>query len=209
MLLVVAICTTLGGVLLAVGLSRPVDHPAGEAARSAASPSPETPATATLGRDEAVRPRDGLFPARLEIPAIDVTTPLVRLGLMPDRTVEVPGNANRAGWFHPGPVPGRRGSAVILGHVDSLQGPGVFARLQELKPGDAVTIERANGSTARFVVSQTMLYANADFPADRVYAAQDGRRLNLVTCGGAYDSTRGGYQSNLVVYTRFVPARVG
>lgn len=98
---------------------------------------------------------------------------------------------------------------MILGHVDSLQGPGVFARLQELRPGDAVTIERADGSTARFVVIETMLYENADFPAERVYAAQDGRRLNLVTCGGAYDSTRGGYQSNLVVYTRFVPAQVG
>ncbi|MDZ5621619.1 class F sortase [Nocardioides bizhenqiangii] len=209
MLLLVAICTTLGGVLLAVGFSRPDQQPAGEGARSPARSTSEAPAPAPLGRDVTVTQRQALTPARLKIPAIDVTTPLVRLGLMPDRTVEVPRNPDRAGWFQPGPVPGQRGSAVILGHVDSVRGPAVFARLQELQLGDAVTIERADGSTVRFVVSGTMLYENADFPADRVYAAQDGRRLNLVTCGGTYDSTRGGYQSNLVVYTRFAPARVG
>ena len=46
-------------------------------------------------------------------------------------------------------------------------------------------------------------YANADFPAQRVYAgSRRARTLDLVTCGGAYDAERGGYQSNVVVYTR-------
>ena len=142
-----------------------------------------------------------LFPVRLEISAIDVATPLVRLGLESDRTVEVPTDADKAGWFQRGPLPGQQGSAVILGHVDSDQGPAVFARLQELQRGDTVMVERANGSTVQFVVRRSVLYANADFPADRVYAAQGDRRLNIVTCGGVYDSTRGGYQSNIVVYT--------
>ena len=36
-------------------------------------------------------------------------------------------------------------------------------------------------------------------------ARRTGRsELNLVTCGGAYDASRGGYQSNVVVYTRLV-----
>jgi LPXTG-site transpeptidase (sortase) family protein len=134
-----------------------------------------------------------------------VATPLVGLGLTAYRTVDVPHNPDRAGWFHRGPPPGQRGSAVILGHVDSTRGPAVFARLQELRPGDAVNVSRANGTTVQFVVLKSVIHANDDFPADRVYAAQGGRRLNLVTCGGIYDSTRGGYQSNLVVYTRRVP----
>lgn len=140
----------------------------------------------------------------MEIPAIAVATPLVGLGLTAYRTVEVPHNPDRAGWFHRGPPPGQRGSAVILGHVDSTQGPAVFARLQELRAGDVVIVERANGTTVQFVVRKSAIYDNDDFPANRVYAAQSGHRLNLVTCGGIYDSTRGGYQSNLVVYTRLV-----
>jgi sortase (surface protein transpeptidase) len=141
-------------------------------------------------------------PAALDIPSIGVSTPLVRLGLQPDRTVEVPADADRAGWFRRGPAPGRRGSSVILGHVDSVAGPAVFARLGELRRGDSVTVTRADGSELRFVVRALVTYARSDFPARRVYAAQGERRLNLVTCSGAYDSANGGYQANLVVYTR-------
>jgi hypothetical protein len=65
-----------------------------------------------------------------------------------------------------------------------------------------VTVRRADGSEVRFVVMNSVTYARADFPGLRVYAAQGARRLNLVTCDGAYDPANGGYQANLVVYTR-------
>lgn len=201
-LLVVAICSTLGGVLVGVSIAPQGDR--SSYGVTAASSDPVRPPH----RKERAVPRPDRSPVGLRIAAIDVTTPLVRLGLMPDRTVEVPNNPDRAGWFHLGPTPGRRGSAVILGHVDSVQGPAVFARLQELQPGDVVAVDREDGSTIRFVVRKAVLYANADFPAHRVYAATHrGRRLNLVTCGGSYDSTRGGYQSNLVVYTQRMRTR--
>jgi hypothetical protein len=48
------------------------------------------------------------------------------------------------------------------------------------------------------------LYPNARFPAEKVYAARGGRFLNLVTCGGEYDASRGGYQANVVVNARWV-----
>lgn len=147
---------------------------------------------------------DGIVPVALEIPTIDVSTPLVRLGLAPDRTVEVPIDPDQAGWFDLGAFPGKAGSSVVLGHLDSAEGPAVFARLGELLPGDSVMVRRANGSVLEFSVVKAVLYPNADFPAVRVYAAQSLRRLNLVTCGGAFDADRGGYQSNLVVYTRRV-----
>jgi hypothetical protein len=37
-----------------------------------------------------------------------------------------------------------------------------------------------------------------------LYAASQGRFLNLVTCGGEYDAARGGYQANVVVEARWV-----
>lgn len=143
-----------------------------------------------------------LAPVAIDIPAIDVSSPLVWLGLRPNGTVEVPADPDSAGWFRRGTEPGRRGSAVILGHVDSEAGPAVFARLRELDRGDSVTVERADGSVVEFAVMKSVTYLNADFPAQRVYAAQGAQRLNLVTCTGAYDADRGGYQANLVVYTQ-------
>ena len=45
--------------------------------------------------------------------------PLVRLGLNPDGTMQVPGDYQVAGWFTGAPQPGQLGRAVIAGHVDS------------------------------------------------------------------------------------------
>jgi hypothetical protein len=143
-------------------------------------------------------------PVHLTIPAIDVSTSLMRLGLQPDKTVEVPSDPDLAGWYDLGAPPGALGSAVILGHVDSASGPAVFYRLKELRRGQRLSVRRRNGSVVEFEVTSVATYPNALFPAQRVYAAQGRRRLNLVTCGGAYDSSLGGYQSNVVVYTRWV-----
>lgn len=139
----------------------------------------------------------------LDIASIGVSTRLVRLGLQEDGTVEVPSVRGTAGWFRLGTVPGERGSAVILGHVDSVDGPDVFADLSALRPAQRVEVGLSDDTRVSFEVTGIETYANADFPADRVYAGtRRGRELNLVTCGGEYDPDRGGYQSNVVVFTR-------
>jgi sortase (surface protein transpeptidase) len=143
-------------------------------------------------------------PVALVIPAIGVDTLLVRLGQNRDSTVEVPADPDDAGWYRLGTRPGARGSAVILGHVDSVHGPAVFARLRTLEPGDLVDVRTADGASERFRVHSVRTYLNDDFPAQRVYAARAGRLLNLVTCGGEYDAARGGYQANVVVQARWL-----
>lgn len=204
--LAIGTCLLLSGTLFGYWLRgepqapRPTAEPAVSPPTPAELPTPSP--TIRRHQDSSWTRPTSLFPVALAIPDIDVATPLVNLGLMPDRTVEVPADADQAGWFHYGPAPGRRGSSVILGHVDSEQGPGVFARLHELRPGDRLRVTRADGSVVRFIVRKTELYPIADFPARRVYGRQGVPRLNLVTCAGAYDADRGGYQSNLVVYTR-------
>ena len=146
-------------------------------------------------------------PIHLVIPGIGVDTRLVRLGQNDDGTVEVPTAPETAGWFELGTVPGRRGSAVILGHVDSVDGPAVFAGLSSLRSTDRVRVVLSDDGLVEFEVIGVETYANADFPAQRVYAgSRRVRALNLVTCGGEYDGERGGYQSNVVVFTRRVRA---
>ena len=141
----------------------------------------------------------------LTIPGIGVDTRLVRLGLNADGTVEVPSVPATAGWFGLGTVPGGRGSAVILGHVDSVDGPAVFAGLPTLRSADLVRVTMSDDALVTFEVTAVETYANADFPARRVYAgSRRVRALNLVTCGGEYDADRGGYQSNVVVHARRV-----
>jgi len=146
-------------------------------------------------------PVDRSTPVALRIPAINLAVSLSTLGLNPDRTVQVPTDFQEPGWFDLGPSPGQVGSAVILGHVDSYQGPAVFFRLRALHPGDQVEVSLADGMIAHFMVTTVVMYPKDQFPADQVYASHGGSALQLVTCGGAFDTHTRSYLSNVVAYT--------
>ena len=139
-------------------------------------------------------------PVRLRIPSIDVDTGLEALGRAPDQSIEVPRQPSSAGWWAGGPRPGQVGPAVILGHVDSKTGPAVFFRLGELEAGDEVLVERADGTTARFLVTTLERYHKAEFPSELVYYPTVEPELRLVTCGGPFDPSTGHYRDNLVVF---------
>jgi sortase (surface protein transpeptidase) len=140
-------------------------------------------------------------PVRLRIPAVRVDTSLQRLGRNADATIAVPDGPDTAGWYEQGPRPGQRGSAVILGHVDSADRPGVFFRLTELRPGDDVYVDREDGSTVGFRVLRLSQVPKALFPTDLVYLPTLQPSLQLVTCGGSFDHNARSYRDNVIVYT--------
>jgi Sortase domain len=143
-------------------------------------------------------------PVRLWIPAIAVSTRLVRLGRLPDGSLEVPHDWDTAGWFEQGPRPGQPGPAVILGHVDSTAGPAVFFRLRELRPEDIVRVGLADGRILVFRVQRVRRYPKDKFPAEAVYFPTLNRELRLITCGGEFNSARRSYRDNIVVYATLV-----
>jgi sortase (surface protein transpeptidase) len=151
-------------------------------------------------------------PVRLVIPAIGVDTSLMSLGLKPDGTVEVPPlkAGAPAGWYRNLRTPGEVGPAVLLGHVDTAHdGPAVFYRLRELRPGDVASVARADGTVAVFVVERVVEVPKTDFPTDDVYGPVGYPALRLVTCGGTFDHVRHEYRGNILVYARLrVSARL-
>ena len=144
------------------------------------------------------------LPVRLQIPAIDVSTPLVKLGRLPDGSLEVPKDWDTAGWYDKGPRPGQPGPAVILGHVDSKTGPAVFYQLRTLRPGDTVRVGLADGRILVFRVQRVQRYPKDEFPTEAVYFPTLNRELRLITCGGEFDSARHSYLDNIVVYATLV-----
>jgi hypothetical protein len=152
------------------------------------------PMVTTLGTVRSV-------PLTLKIPAIGLSVSVGTLGLNADGTVQVPTNTVHPGWFRLGPAPGQVGSAVILGHVDSYLGPGVFFQLRTLAAGDLVDVDLADGVTTQFTVDSVAIYSKPQFPAQRVYGSNGSSALQLVTCGGVFDHQTGSYLSNVVVYT--------
>ena len=167
----------------------------------AQSSSPGGTARPSVGVDPVV-PHSA--PVALRIPAIGVDVSLSTLGLNADRTVQVPTDFQQAGWFGLGPSPGQTGSAVILGHVDSYTGPAVFFQIRTLRAGDQVNVSLADGAIAHFQVTAVAMYAKDQFPAQQVYAPHGGSALQLVTCGGTFDTHTRSYLSNIVAYTTLI-----
>lgn len=146
-------------------------------------------------------------PVRVDIPSIGVSSSLLSLGLSPDGTMEVPPieRNSRAGWYRHSPTPGQLGPAVIAGHVDSAEyGPGIFSRLAAMRPGELVSVSRADNTVAVFRVQQVATYAKASFPTQTVYGNTDHPALRLITCGGSFDIAARSYRDNTVVYADFV-----
>ncbi len=156
-----------------------------------------------LGRQAAAPPavvRQVARPTGLVIPSIGVRTGLVRLGLTSSGALQVPATASVAGWYTGSSRPGAIGAAVIVGHIDSLSGPGVFFRLPQLRPGRLVYVRRADGSLAVFRVTAVHTYPKSRFPTLAVYGPTPSAELRLITCGGAFDFATGHYLSNVIVY---------
>jgi Sortase domain len=146
-------------------------------------------------------------PLRLQIGAIGVDSALMHLGLRADGSMDVPPSAFPAGWYTGGPTPGELGPAIIAGHID-MKGPGVFYKLHDVKPGDQITVTRADGSKPVFRVTRVSQFPKDRFPTAQVYGNIDHAGLRLITCGGSYNSRTGHYEDNLVAFADLVaPAR--
>jgi LPXTG-site transpeptidase (sortase) family protein len=184
------------------GDGRTVEEPAAESTAGLAGAAHETGAeTSQLDAYRSPRRYAPVSePMLLRIPSIGVTTELSRLGRAEDLTVEVPADPARAGWYAEGPRPGQLGPAVILGHVDTRDGPAVFSRLPELQSGDQITVERADGTAVTFRVTRTEQVAKDRFPTDKVYLPTLKPEIRLVTCGGTFDRSAGHYRDNVIAY---------
>jgi sortase (surface protein transpeptidase) len=167
------------------------------AAGVAALPAPTGPIVAP---PQSAAPKPVAAPVSLTIPLIGVQTQLITLGLTSTGELQVPLTTSVAGWYTGSPRPGAIGSSIIVGHIDSYKGPGVFFRLRELTAGDTVYVKRADGTLVEFRVTSVQSYLKDHFPTEDVYGPVPDPELRLITCGGAWDAATGHYLSNIVVY---------
>ena len=141
----------------------------------------------------------------LSFPRMRIDTDLMVLDLDDTGQVAVPPDdpGAPAGWYGRGASPGEVGPTVILGHVDTRTGPGVFYGLGASRAGDRISVERMDGKVARYTVTRVVSYPQSAFPTDEIYGDTSSSELRLVTCGGRFDRAKGGYLDNIVVFATF------
>ena len=142
------------------------------------------------------------FPIRLKISKIKVNAAIEQVGLTADGAMGIPKLPRNAAWYNDGPRPGEIGSATISGHLNWYKGvTGVFAKLNQLKVGDIITVQDDVGNMISFVVRKVRLYGAQEDATD-VFTSDDGKaHLNLITCDGIWDKKTKQYSKRLVVFT--------
>jgi hypothetical protein len=148
-------------------------------------------------------------PVEIEIQALDLRAPVHHVGLTADGTIGVPDEkrAQEAAWYDQGPTPGQYGPAVIVGHVDTTDGPAVFHDLKRLRTGDRIEVDRADRSVAVFEVNAVERFDKERLPVDEVFGDFSRPNLRLITCGGRWVGGATGYADNVVVFASLVQGR--
>jgi len=188
---VIAVITVLAAGLFLMTLVRAVWY----------SPDTEIQLPDDVSLGELVPP--GEYADRLQIPKLNIDANVQDVGINAQGNMANPNNFTDVGWYKYGTVPGRRGSAVMAGHVDNaLSLDGVFKRLGDLETGDEVFVIRNDGQRLRFIVEEIEIYDYKNAPVEKIFEQDDARRLTLITCEGTWLRDEQSYDKRLVVYTR-------
>jgi sortase family protein len=137
-------------------------------------------------------------PGRIRIAAAGVDAGIEAVHARRDG-IEVP-QPGWAGWYAGGARPGEPGRAVVIGHFDTTDGPGVFENVPSLDRGQRIDITDNRGTVHSYRVVGVTRVHKSRFPTRAVYGASRHPVLVLVTCGGPYES--GHYRDNVLVYAR-------
>lgn len=170
------------------------------------APTPEIPApeiTAPPSTAGSAEDASGGVPVLVRIPEISVRSDVVPVGVDEDNNVVIPEDIEEIGWYRYASDPADLGgSTVLVGHRDGVEsGRGAFYALGDLVRGDEVTVRTADGARHRYTVRDARSISKARFAewAPTIFGTTGSRRLTLITCGGDYVRSAGGYQENVVV----------
>lgn len=192
-----------GGRAPAVAAAAPVPTPT----VPASTPTATVTVPAPIDTPVVERPVDagrGAPPVQITVADLGIDQRLIGLRVTSDRRLQVPESYADIGWWSDGPTPGDAGAALMVGHVDSTDGPAVFYHLSTLEQGAVIAVRRADGRTVRFAVTGRQSFPKDDFPDELVYRTEGKPSLHLVTCGGSFDRESGHYRDNVVVFAELI-----
>jgi sortase (surface protein transpeptidase) len=142
------------------------------------------------------------LPRYIRIPKLDVYARVLQVGVTSSGALATPSNVFDTAWYTGSAKPGDAGATLIDGHVSSWTTNGVFYGLKNLVAGDQINIEKGDGTKLNYTVVTTQAY-----PADKVDMSAlmkpvtTGKSgLNLITCGGKYDSKSGEFTQRIAVF---------
>lgn len=142
-------------------------------------------------------------PKKIIIPSIAAEGFIQPVGKDQHGNVGVPTNIHYAGWYVPSVKPGEPGLSIIDGHVSSLYGTALFAKLKNLRSEDEVQVQFGDNSIRRFQVVEKRELPEPQTAKFLLTKRDDiTQQLNLVTCGGSFNKRSDKYNDRLVIVAK-------
>ena len=139
------------------------------------------------------------YPEQLRLPSIQVTARVQAVGITKNANMATPNNFTDVGWYKYGVLPGKKGSAIIAGHVNNgVALPAVFANLHNLNLGDDVYVDTVGGKQIHFKVVGMQTY-DFNAPTGAIFNQNNGKFLKLITCDGVWVEKIKTHDKRLVV----------
>jgi LPXTG-site transpeptidase (sortase) family protein len=163
-------------------------------------------------------PAEHPVPTAIRIPSIGVDgRDVAPMALQADGSIQVPplDRVGQLGYYCPAspgqcgaPMPGEVGPAVLLAHINGKGGAGLFAKLADVKRGDAFEVDRSDGQTVSFRVREVQIVDKDEFPSQKVYGNTVGPEARLITCGpGDLDHVAHNYKQQTIIYADMTQMR--
>lgn len=189
---------TSDGLATATAVARARQTPVPEPTPLPAAGAPTAGAVPTLPVPTATPPPPTATPVpvlmrRIVAPAIGLDSAVVESKIV-DGEWEVPKFV--AGHLEGTGLPGSGGNIVLSGHVQSISSGNVFAKIDELKPGDPVTV-RTNVGDVRYIIEGKNVVRNDDIS---VIQPSQREELTLITCTGTFNPITRDYDKRWVVW---------
>jgi LPXTG-site transpeptidase (sortase) family protein len=142
------------------------------------------------------------LPRLLTISTIGVKARVLQVGVDANNRLGTPKNIFDTAWYGASSKPGEMGAVLIDGHYSGPNTKGVFSKLNRLKVGDEIGLERGDNKVFTYAVikTETIPEASVDMSKLLVSASTTMPGLNLITCGGDYDTRSNTFSDRTVVY---------
>jgi hypothetical protein len=170
------------------------DHPSPSSAATSLAATTSAGTSASPGTTAADRFEP---PARLRVARVGLDKPVGRMTWSALSALPAGLRVEDVSWIDQSTVPGRIGTAVVVGHTTFTHG-GAFARLGELRRGDLIIVEDQAATRLSFAVDGIVTEAKGAVP-DSVWGPQVVPMLALLTCTGPPEPRSGLHSLNLVV----------
>ena len=147
---------------------------------------------------EAPEPVLTSLPARMRIPALSLDYEIRSMGADGNGTMMIAPYREKITWFDQSAIPGNSGNAIFGGHNTWGGVRSLLFDLYEMKIGDEMEIEYADGTTLRFRLESVFIYRLRSSPANLIMDVGGEARVTLITCRWPYNRNLGTSENRIV-----------